>query len=131
MNDTFFGRRKSAANLSNAEKIARRANAIKRFRELLAVRPMTVNELAEVVELPPNTVYQYLCQMAEDGEAQRQGEGAIGRRTRWVLGAGGGERDESHAPRAHGAVIVPAVQMGMTRDPWDVALFGPARGAAA
>jgi predicted ArsR family transcriptional regulator len=130
MENTFFGRRKSAANLSNAEKIARRANAIKRFRELLAVRPMTVNELADVVQLPPNTVYQYLCQMAEDGEAQRQGEGAVGRRTRWILGAEEGER-EDHAPRTQGAVIVPAVQVGMWRDPLDVALFGPARGAAA
>jgi predicted ArsR family transcriptional regulator len=130
MDDTFFGRRKSAANLSNVEKIARRANAIARFRELLAVRPMTVNELAAVVQLPPNTTYQYLCQMAEDGEAQRQGEGAVGRQTRWILGADKDAQDESHPSRAHGAVIVPARQVGMKRNPWDVALFGPAPTAA-
>lgn len=116
--------------LSNAEKVARRAAAIDRIRELLTEKRMSAYDLAAVLGLSSGLVYDFLRSMAEIGVARRSGSYDAGRRELWELGAEEPSKLEVHAMRPHGAVIVPAVQLGVKRDPLDVAFFGPARGAA-
>ena len=65
--------RKSAVNLSNAEKIARREQAIERIGAMLAVRPRTVIDMAAELSIPWNTVYGYMRFMQEVGDAHQTG----------------------------------------------------------
>jgi hypothetical protein len=129
MSENFFGRRRTRADLTRADKAAARDRAMKRIRELLAKGPMSVGPLAADLGLTSPTVYSYLCDMAEDGITRRVGD-PFARRPLWELGQEVPERLNSNGMRPHGAVIVPARQVGMKRDPWDVALFGPAPTAA-
>jgi hypothetical protein len=131
MSGAHLLQRRARAVLSNAEKVARRARAIKRIHELLAEKRMSAYDLAGVLGHSSQLVYDYLRQMAELGEARRSGSYDNRRRELWDLGAEDASKLEVHAMRPQGAVIVPAVQMGMARHWMDVALFGPARGAAA
>jgi DeoR/GlpR family transcriptional regulator of sugar metabolism len=118
-------------NLSNAAKIALRAEAVARIRELLGKARLSVVDLARVLRINSNTVYGYLRYMAEMGEVRRSGEFDADRREKWELGAEDPEKLHATAKRPIGAVIVPAQQVGMSRHWMDVALFGPAQGAAA
>lgn len=116
--------------MSNAEKLRRRDAACMRIRALLAEQPMSVGAIASDLGLNTGTVYGYLCFLAELGEARRAGVPGA-RRPLWELGVEDAAKLEAHAMRPQGVVVVPAVQMGMWRDPLDVALFGPARGGSA
>jgi DNA-binding CsgD family transcriptional regulator len=118
-------------NLSNAAKIALRAEAVTRILELLGKANLSVVDLARVLRINSNTVYGYLRYMAEMGEVRRSGEFDADRREKWELGAEDPGKLNVTEKRPIGAVIVPARQVGMWRDPLDVALFGPARGPAA
>lgn len=126
---TFFGRRRTRADLSHAAKAEAREKAMQRIRELLAKGPMSVGPLAAVLGLSGPTVYSYLCDMAEDGITRRVGD-PFGRRPQWELGQECVARLQANGMRPQGAIVTRAVQMGMQRDPWDVAFFGPARGEA-
>jgi hypothetical protein len=117
-------------NRSNAAKIAMRAEAVKRIRELLGRARLSVVDLARVLRINSNTMYGYLRYMAEIGEVRRSGEFDAERREKWELGTEDPAKLQKHEAKPHGAVIVPARQVGMWRDPLDVALFGPAREAA-
>lgn len=112
--------------LSNVEKLAKRADAIVKIKLLLANgRQMPVREIAYRLGLNVGTTYGYLKHMAGMGEARHVG---LKKEQRSIWALGQEERDEdqeAHAPR-HGAVIVPAQQIGMFRHWMDVALFGPA-----
>lgn len=130
MNDTFFGQRRTRADLSRAAKAAAREQAMQRIHELLANGPMSVGPLAAVLGLSVPTVYSYLCDLAEDGITRRVGD-PLGRRPQWELGQECAARLNANGMRPQGAIITRAVQVGMQRDPWDVAFFGPARGAVA
>ena len=123
------GLRRAGTNMSNAEKLRRRDAACVRIRELLAAKPMSVAVIASELCLNTGTVYGYLCFLAELGEVRRAGVPGA-RRPLWELGVEDAAKLEAHAMRPQGVVIVPAVQQGMKRDPWDVAFFGPARGGA-
>jgi hypothetical protein len=125
-----LGRRRAGANLSNAEKLRRRDAACERIRVLLAKQPMSVGAIAADLGLNTGTVYGYLCFMAELGEVRRAGVPGA-RRPLWELGVEHPAKLEANAVRPQGAVIVPAVQVGMHRDGLVAALFGPARGALA
>ena len=118
-------------NISNAAKIALRAQAVTRIRELLGKSRLSVVDLARVLRINSNTVYGYLRYMAEMGEVRRSGEFDTEHREKWELGAEDPEKLNVTEKRPIGAVVVPARQVGMWRDPLDVALFGPAQGAAA
>ena len=124
------GLRRAGTNMSNAEKLRRRDAACMRIRALLAEQPMSVGAIASDLGLNTGTVYGYLCFLAELGEARRAGVPGA-RRPLWELGVEDAAKLEAHAMRPQGVVVVPAVQMGMWRDPLDVALFGPARGGSA
>jgi len=130
MSTTFFTRRRKSVYLTQADKAERRDKALKRIRELLAAGPMSVGPLAAELGLTAPTVYSYLCDMAEDGITRRVGD-PFGRRPQWELGQETAARLNSNGMRPQGAIVTRAVQLGMQRDPWDVAFFGPARGAAA
>jgi hypothetical protein len=123
------GLRRAGTNMSNAEKLRRRDEACVRIRELLAAQPMCVSAIAATLRLNTGTVYGYLCFLAEVGEARRAGVPGA-RRPMWELGVEDAAKLAAHAMRPQGVVIVPAVQVGMWRDPMDVALFGPAPGCA-
>lgn len=120
------GLRRAGTNMSNAEKLRRRDEACVRIRELLAARQMSVAVIASELGLSTGTVYGYLCFLAELGEVRRAGNPGA-RRPLWELGVEDAAKLEAHAMRPPGVVIVPAVQVGMWRDPLDVALFGPAK----
>ncbi|WP_371763348.1 hypothetical protein [Massilia sp.] len=124
------GLRRAGTSMSNAEKLRRRDAACVRIRELLAAKPMSVAVIASELCLNTGTVYGYLCFLAEIGEVRRAGNPGA-RRPLWELGVEDAAKLEAHAMRPPGVVIVPAVQVGMWRDPLDVALFGPARGGVA
>lgn len=124
------GLRRAGTNMSNAEKLRRRDAACVRIRELLAKQPMSVGAIAADIGLNTGTAYGYLCFLAELGEVRRAGAPGA-RRPLWELGVEDAAKLEAHSMRPPGVVIVPAVQQGMERDPWDVAFFWPARGAAA
>jgi DNA-binding IclR family transcriptional regulator len=128
--DNFFGRRRTRADLTRAAKAAAREKAMKRIRELLAVGPISVGPIAADLGLSGPTVYSYLCDMAEDGITRRVGD-PFGHRPKWELGQECAARLQANGMRPHGAIVVPAVQVGMQRHWMDVALFGPAQGAAA
>lgn len=123
--------RKSAVNLSHAEKIARREEAIVRIREMLAVRRRTVIDMAAEMNIPWNTVYGYMRFMQEVGDAHPTGEFAQGRREFWAAGRGK-PREGAAAPDCsqRRAIVKPAQQVGMARDALVAALFGPAPSAA-
>jgi hypothetical protein len=124
--------RKSAVNLSNAEKVSRREIAIERIAELLAEKPRTVIDLAAELSIPWNTVYGYMRFMAEVGDAHQTGEFATNRREFWAAGrAKPGQVLESLDANPRRTVVVPARQVGMLRDPLVAALFGPAQMGAA
>jgi hypothetical protein len=122
------GLRRTGTNMSNAEKLRRRDAACVRIRELLAVQQMSVGAIAATLGLNTGTVYGYLCFLAELGEVRRAGVPGA-RRPLWELGVEDAAKLEAHAMRPPGVVVVPAVQVGMWRDPLVVALFGPAMGA--
>jgi len=122
--------RRRGKNLSNAAKIALRAEAVTRIRELLGKAKLSVVDLARVLRINSNTVYGYLRYMAEMGEVRRSGEFDAERREKWELGPEDPEKLSVTEKRPIGAVTVPARQEGKTRDPLVAALFGPASGAA-
>jgi hypothetical protein len=128
---TFQKIQATKGGLSNAQKIALRSAAVKRIGELLDKCPLSAVDLAKVLRINSNTAYGYLRYMAEMGEVRRTGKFDASRRELWELGAEDPARLEVREARSNGATIVPACQVGMWRDPLDVALFGPARGAAA
>lgn len=123
--------KKYKTNLSNAEKIAQRAAAVKRIRELLGKAQLSVVDLARVLGLNSNTVYGYLRYMAEMGEVRRSGEFDVDRREKWKLGAEDPAKLQKQEAKPQGAVVVPARQVGMVRDALVAALFGPVQGARA
>jgi hypothetical protein len=116
--------------LSNAQKIARRDAGTERIRALLAERAMTVTDLAVELRQSQGTTYAYLRYLAEMDEVHRTDAVDVHQRKMWALGP-----DESNVAEVEtkekfqGAVIVPARQLGIPRDPLVAALFGPARGA--
>lgn len=118
-------------NLSNAAKIAMRAEAVTRIRELLGKAKLSVVDLARVLRINSNTVYGYLRYMAEMGEVRRSGEFDAERREKWELGAEDPVKLQKQEVKPQGAVIVPARQVGMSRDGLVAALFGPAKHGAA
>ncbi|WP_323141319.1 helix-turn-helix domain-containing protein [Massilia phyllosphaerae] len=118
-------------HMSNATKVAMRADAIRRITELLSKAPLSVVDLARVLKINSNTVYGYLRYMAEMGDVRRSGEVDAQKREQWELGPEDPARLQSQEARPHGGVVVPARQMGMKRHPQDVAFFGPARGGEA
>jgi hypothetical protein len=124
------GLRRAGTNISNAEKLRRRDAACVRIREMLAAQQMSVGAIAADLGLNTGTVYGYLGFMAELGEVRRAVVPGA-RRPLWELGVEDPAKLDVHGMRPQGAVIVPAVQVGMRRDGLVAALFGPARGAAA
>lgn len=121
------------AGAHTSDQIARRAAAIERLRKLLAEWPRSAYELAARLELPSSTVYGYLRTLQDLGEArQTTGVDARGRKL-WAADeqAPAEAAEKVKAEHASRAWVVPARQVGMPRHWMDVALFGPAPGAAA
>jgi hypothetical protein len=117
---------------SNAAQVARREACIQQMRILLGRRPMTVADVAAELAIPVNTAYGYLRHMADEGHARRADEIGPKNQQLWMLGVGTkGPLVRKEASAFRGPVVVPARQVGMWRDPRDVALFGPAQGGAA
>lgn len=111
----------------NAEQIARRDAAIKQIRVLLGQQPRSRYDLASIIGIPSTTVYGYLRQMEQDGEAyQTERTDACGRKLWAMEGAGQMAKDRAETEHSKRAWVVPARQMGMQRHWMDVALFGPA-----
>jgi hypothetical protein len=109
------------------DQIARRAANIEKVRKLLAERSMTAAELAEQVDVPTTTMNGYLYHLRDLGEARSVGGGHKCPRT-WVADQRSVEEaaDKAQAEHAQRAQIVKAQQIGMQRDPFIAALFGPA-----
>jgi len=115
-----------------ADQIARRDAAIERLRELLAEKPLSRAELAVALGMPTRTVYGYLCSLQEVGEVYQMDHKDEKGRAVWALEEDPQQAGVSRAAAEHQkrAWIVPARQIGMHRHWMDVALFGPAPGAA-
>ena len=131
-----MSRRVQNGGPSTADKIAAREAACEQILKLLAKQPMTVAEImAEIMAemgLTDSTACRYLNYLAEMGEVCRCEERGPSNRQIWRLGSDGAPPDKKERGNAFsGAKVVPARQVGMWRDPLDVALFGPARGVAA
>jgi hypothetical protein len=117
---------------STADKIAAREDACNKILALLAKKPMTVAELMVETGLQDSTACRYMNYLAEMGEACRCEERGPSNRQIWRLGSDGAPPDKKERGNAFsGAKVVPARQVGMWRDPLDVAFFGPAQGGAA
>lgn len=112
-----------------AEKLANREVVLEQIRALLAMRTLTALDAADALNLNRTTVYAYFVYLAELGEAHKTGERDSHKRALWAAGRepANGEAEKV----ACAAKTVPAVQIGMQRDPLAEALFGPARGGAA
>jgi hypothetical protein len=110
--------------------IARRDEAVEQIKLLLADQRMSALDVAGSLSVSASTAYGWLVYMKDLGEAHQLD--APGGRKMWALGrdpvTSEVEGVDEHAQRAW---IVPARQIGMFRHWMDVALFGPARGAAA
>lgn len=108
------------------EKRAIRDDFCKQIRALLERKPMTVVDIAAAIGLRETTAYGYLCHMADIGEARRSSEVGIKNRQLWTLGREGNRPVKQMRPVLQpGVTVAPARQVGMWRDPLDVALFGP------
>ena len=114
------------------EQEAARTAAMERVRVLLAERPLSNFDISARLGIPSGTVYAYLREMEENGEAYKMdGHDERGRK-RWALDSEDHQAatDRAQAEQARRAWKVPARQVGMQRDPLVAALFGPARRAA-
>lgn len=60
-------------SLSNAGRIALRAEAIQSIQALLVVAPATTETIAQHLGVPRPTAYNYMRQMEQDGQARRTG----------------------------------------------------------
>jgi len=115
------------------DQAARLAAAMDQVRALLAEQPLSCFDISAKLGMPAGTVYRYLCAMEEVGDVYKMaGHDGRGRKT-WALDSEDHQAatDRAQAEHARRAWIVPVRQVGMTRHWMDVALFGPARGAAA
>jgi hypothetical protein len=112
-----------------AEKLANREVVLEQIRALLAMRNLTALDAADALNLNRTTVYAYFVYLAELGEAHKTGERDGQKRALWAAGRAPVKEEGGQEELA--AKTVPAVQIGMKRDPLAEALFGPARGAAA
>lgn len=115
-----------------AEVIARRDAALEQIRELLAEKSMSALDIATKLGVSARTAYGWLMYMKDLGEAHQVDVPDQRGRKLWALGrdpvTSEIEGVDDDRPRAW---IVPARQVGMFRHWMDVALFGPAQGAAA
>lgn len=126
-----MSRHVSKGGPTTAEKIAAREEVCKKILALLAEKPMTVAEIMAALNLKDGTACRYLNYLAEMGEACRQAERGPNNRQIWQLGRDGAPADKKERGNAFsGATVVPARQVGMWRDPLQVAFFGPAGRAA-
>lgn len=124
----------SLARQSKAEREAARVDGLARIKLLLAVEPLTAAELAEQLGVPRGTAFGYLRVLHKTERVVQPLAEQRARAALWALGA-----DPSlPAPtEVHERGFVPkrpcaaAQQIGMHRHWMDVALFGPAQGAAA
>jgi DNA-binding IclR family transcriptional regulator len=105
--------------LTVAEKVARRVAVCARIQELLSERPMKMDEVAAAVGLAWGTVYNYMTQMEQEGQAARSGR-FVKRAELWVAGAHAVELGKDSI-QTQGASLQALEQ----------ALARPARGAAA
>jgi hypothetical protein len=105
--------------LTIAEKVARRAAVCARIQELLAEKPMTMDEVAAGLDLAWGTVYNYMTLMEREGQAARSGR-FVKRAELWVAGAHAVDLGKD-TPATQSASLCALEQ----------ALFGSARGAAA
>lgn len=116
---------------SPTEKLAHRERACDQIHALLAEKPRTVAEIADALKVKEGMAHRYLAYLAEMGEACRQAERGPNNRQIWQAGRDGVAKDEHRPSTAFSGVkVVPARQVGMWRHWMDVALFGPAPGAA-
>lgn len=112
--------------------VARREAAMKTVRELLAKKPQSAFDLSAHLHAPSSTIYGYLRSMEAFGEVyQMDGVDSRGRKT-WAVELRSIEpsADKAWAEHASRARIVKAEQVGIPRDPFVAALFGPAQHAA-
>lgn len=114
--------------LAPAEWAARREASIKRIAELLAKKPMTVLEVADACGLPRETARGHLAHMDMLGLAHRTGKRSALNRHYWAAGEKPDVVTRAGEYRTLGA---PMTHVVVQRHWMDVALFGPARGAAA
>lgn len=119
---------------SATELIARREEFLEQIREMLAKGRVTAIGIAEQLGLSKISAYRYLAILGELGEAHRHWEHDSKGREQWASGRAPLQQEvakeeivEVQQPRA---MIVPARQIGMWRDPLDTAFFGPAPGVA-
>jgi hypothetical protein len=104
-----------------AEWIAKREQSIERIGKLLAVRPMTVPEVAEACAMPRETARGHLMYMEGQDLAHRTRD-KVGQRALWAAGETPAECCRTSAVRT---------VVNVHRHWMDVALFGPAQGACA
>lgn len=111
-----------------ADRVARRAAAIKRLGELLRVGPMTAIEVSDALKVHESTAFSYLHKMERELRTVRRSGAMKGLRELWELGADP-QLPVTDEPRNLGSTpqrgTVPAQQCGMWRDPLVSALFGP------
>jgi transcriptional regulator with XRE-family HTH domain len=96
--------------------------------ELLKVRPMTRDQLAEALGVNIHTMRGYLRRMRSIQRTIRPSGEYLAECVLWELGEDPtmpdrAEQNEDYDPRRP---VVPARQIGMQRDPLVTALFGPA-----
>lgn len=117
---------------ASANMLARRDAGLEQIRELLAEKPMSAGDLAAQLGVSMHTAYGWLVYMRDLGDAHQVDMPDHRGRKLWALGrdpvTSGIEGVDDDAPKAW---IAPARQIGMFRHWMDVALFGPAKGAAA
>lgn len=124
---TPYARKGNSTGAHTAAHIARREVAIEQALAVLAAGPLLTVEVGARMGIPARTAYGYLQTLGARGGAHQIDSPDHDGRKLWAAGERASET--GHSSVGARALVVPARQVGMHRDPLVSALFGPAQHA--